>query len=574
MWYPYLDEIPKERTVVEVFGGYNHNLRIGEGEFYDMRNMSADDYPVISTRQKRGNYAATESAQGLISKDTLCYVDGDKLYVDNYAVEGLTLENSPKQLISMGAYIIILPDKKYVNTKDLTDFGNIEAETTTTGTVSFEMCTAEGESLENLTTSAAEPDQPQNADYWMDNSGGTLVLKQYSSSAAVWVSVTTTYVKITSPGIGKAFSQYDGVNIAGIKHPEELNASSVIWAKDDDWIVVVGILDASATQEEPVTVSRRMPNMDFVIEANNRLWGCRYGTALNGDVVNEIYASKLGDFKNWSCYMGVSTDSYAVSLGSDGQFTGAITHRGYPIFFKENCLHKVYGNYPANYQLQTTECRGVQRGCDKSLAIVNEVLYYKSTKAVVAYDGSLPVEISNALGNIQYFDAVAGGIGNRYYINMADADGKYHLFVFDTVLGTWHKEDNVRVKAFCACRNELYFIDEETGGIRSIRGNDEKPVDWMLETGDLGLSAPEKKYVSRIVLRLALERDAEVHLSIQYENDGRWQPLRSVVGTSFKSFPVQVRPQRCDHFRLRLEGVGGAKIYSIAKTTEQGSDVE
>ena len=158
-----------------------------------------------------------------------------------------------------------------------------------------------------------------------------------------------------------------------------------------------------------------MPKMDFIVESNNRLWGCRYGVANNGKVVNEIYASKLGDFKNWNCYMGASTDSYAASVGTDGQFTGAVTHLGYPIFFKENCLHKVYGNYPANYQVQTTSCRGVQKGSEKSLAIVNEVLYYKSQNGICAYDGSLPNEISAEFGDERYSGAVAASHNNKYY---------------------------------------------------------------------------------------------------------------------------------------------------------------
>ena len=59
----------------------------------------------------------------------------------------------------------------------------------------------------------------------------------------------------------------------------------------------------------------------------------------------------LGDFRNWQCFMGLSTDSYYGNLGTDGKFTGAITHMGYPLFFKENCLHKVYGDYPAQFQM-------------------------------------------------------------------------------------------------------------------------------------------------------------------------------------------------------------------------------
>ena len=202
-----------------------------------------------------------------------------------------------------------------------------------------------------------------------------------------------------------------------------------------------------------------MPNMDFIVESGNRLWGCKYGVAVNGQIVNEIYASKLGDFKNWNSFAGISTDSYAASVGTDGQFTGAITHLGYPIFFKENCMHKVYGNYPANYQIQTTACRGVQRGCERSLAIVNEVLYYKARSGVCAYDGSLPMEISSALGDEAYSNAVAGSLGNKYYISMVDSKKQWSLFVYDTLKGMWHREDSTRAIVFCNCRGDLYYID-------------------------------------------------------------------------------------------------------------------
>ena len=101
-------------------------------------------------------------------------------------------------------------------------------------------------------------------------------------------------------------------------------------------------------------------------------------------MVNELYACALGDFRNWNRFLGVSTDSYFVSLGSDGPFTGAIAQGGHPLFFKERCLHKVYGQIPANFQVQTNMCRGVQKGCEKSLAIVDEVLYYKSFSGICA----------------------------------------------------------------------------------------------------------------------------------------------------------------------------------------------
>lgn len=585
MKYPTLYEESNNREVVDVFKGYNHNLRIGDGEFFDMENMTSDFYPVLSPRAKRCVFPEAVNPQGIIAKDSLCYVDGTKFVINGYPVDiGLSTaaDECPKQLVSMGAYVIILPDKKWINTLDTTEFGNIEASVTTSTDVSFELCKIDGEAYSNTTVSATEPEAPANMDLWMDTSSKPYVLKQYSETASMWVTVATTYVKISSTGIGKPFEQYDGVTISGIldESLSDLNASMTIWEKGDDFIVVVGILDELVIQtaeEGSVTIKREMPAMDFVIESENRLWGCRYGIASNGEVVNEIYASKLGDFKNWNCFMGLSTDSYAASCGTDGQFTGAITHLGYPLFFKENFVHKVYGSYPANFQIQTTACRGVQKGCDRSLAIVNEVLYYKARSGVCAYDGSLPTECSYALGNEAYSDAVGGAHGNKYYISMLDSVGICHLFVYDTAKQMWHKEDHFHARAFCSCGGDLYAIDEDTGKIVSMLGigttSYEDSVKWMVQTGEIGISSPDMKYISRLTIRMAMDVGAKLHIYAQYDLDKEWIPVCDLVGTSLRSFSIPIRPRRCDHMKLRMDGEGMAKIYSITKTIEQGSEL-
>lgn len=595
MYYPTLEEIQTTRQMVDTFGGYNHNLRINDSEFYDMKNLTSTYYPVLSPRGQRGVYKTPESPQGMIAKDALCYVDGEDFVINENRVSmGLSTEASecPKKLISMGAYVIILPDKKYINTADLTDFGDIEASFSTAAPVKFTMCKLDGAEQDIAYTQSSEPSNPANMDTWLDTSKTPHSLKQYSASSGMWVSIATTYIKIESAGIGASFEVYDGVSISGLKGAltdnttgaviegetakqlSEIDGSMVIWAKGDDYIVVIGVLDTTQTISDSITVERRMPSVDFITESENRLWGCRYGTANNGDVVNEIYASKLGDFKNWNCFMGLSTDSYVASCGTDGQFTGAVTHLGYPLFFKENCLHKVYGNFPANYQIQTTSCRGVQKGCSDSLAIVNEVLYYKSRSGVCVYDGSLPAEISSVLGDEKYSDAVACSHGNKYYISMKDTSGVYHLFVYDASKGMWHKEDNTQVSSFCSCNNELYFI--ENGQIKTMFGSgdtDTTQVPWMAETGVIGTSMPDKKYISRLAVRMSLALGSRVYFYAQYDSAGEWEYICTMRGTTLRSFTVPIRPKRCDHFRLRIVGEGDAKIFSITKTIEQGSDV-
>jgi hypothetical protein len=546
-----------------------------------MENITGRFYPVLSPRTARGTFAEVNKPNGLINKDALCWVDGTKLYVNRAEVAGLTLTDDEKTLVSMGAYIIIFPDKKYVNTKDITDYGNLEAGFESVGTVTFEMCREDGTVYEGVISAPEEPTEPENMTLWMDTSTTPHSLLQYSSFSGSWVSVATTYVRISAANIARNFSAYDGVKVSGIAVSQlsDLNdQTSVIWGvhRDEendgagDYIVMVGILDEKATQEESIRISRTIPEMDYVIESKNRLWGCRYGLNANGDVVNEIYCSKLGDFKNWNVFLGISTDSYAASLGSDGEFTGAIDYLGYPCFFKENCLHKVYGSMPSDFQIQTTQLRGVQKGCHKSLAIVNEVLYYKARGVVVAYDGSLPVEISSALGEVQYSEAVGGVHRNSYWISMKDEEEKWHLFEYYTRSGMWFRQDSTKAEQFCAADNELYFICG--GEVKTMFGGTDEPVDWMVETGPVGMEMVDRKYVSRMTVRMSLSPGSTAAFFVRYDEEEEWSRLFSMTGTSMRSFTVPIRPHRCDHFRLRIVGKGDAKIYSIAKTIEQGSD--
>lgn len=591
MAYPRLRIQSSSRQMIDTFGGYNHNLRIGDGEFFDMKNMSSDDYPLLSTRKSRCVYTNAKAPAGMIAKDALCYVDGAD-FVFNGLHYDMDLNDEPKQLISMGAYVIILPDKKYFNTKDDTDFGKIEAKVVTNEPVTLSLCRVDGSAYTAEYIGGSAPEDPADGAMWIDTSSSPNALKQWSASSGKWVQIASTYVKIASTGIDAAFEVYDGITISGLAdkdlHTETgdriedtsqlaaLEGAAVVWDKGEDYIVVVGILSDTWTITDPVTVERRMPVMDYVIECGNRLWGCRYGTANNGQVVNEIYCSKLGDFKNWNCSMGISTDSWEGSVGTDGPFTGAIAHLGYPLFFKENHLHKVYISSSGAHQIADTACRGVQEGCSRSLAIVGEVLYYKARSGVCAYDGSLPTEISQALGSERYKNAVAGAYRSKYYISMQDAAGAYHLFVYDAAKGMWHREDDLQATDFCCCRDYLYCIEGGTGRILTMVGSGEQheeTVEWMVESGMIGLSYPDMKYISRLILRLSLPEQSQLSCYAEYDSSGRWKHLFTITGRGTKAFTLPVRPVRCDHMRLRLEGTGPMKLFSITKTVEQGSDV-
>ncbi len=573
MRYPVVPNVFARRQTIDVFGGYNHNLRIGEGEFYDMENLSSDRFPVLSPCGGWEVYAQGCATGGLINKDNLCWVDGTRFVVNHHPVEMNLSLDGKKQLISMGAYVIILPDKKWINTLDLTQFGDIEAYVATDTDVVFSLCDSNGESYEAFASGDMPPENPENLSLWVDTAATPYSLKQYSKTEESWISVAAPYVKIAAVGIGKPFMQHDGITLSGIVAPraENLNGSAVVWSRGDDFLVVAGILDCNTTQlaqEGSVVIQRQMPDMDFVVEAGNRLWGCRYGVSQDGTVVNALYASKLGDFKNWNCFMGIASDSWAAAVGTDGPFTGAITHLGFPLFFKEQALHKIYISPSGGHSVQDTACRGVKKGSGASLAIVNERVYYLSDGGVCVYDGSLPDICSQAFGDIPYSQGVAGAFGNKYYLAVVDSKEKRSLFVYDTAKGLWHRQAGFHVGDFCACRGQLFALDMDTDSILVMSENT-KAVRWMAQTGQFGLNLADRKYISRLNVNMRVEQDSEVRIFARFDEENRWHLLCTVRGGSVS---VPIRPRRCESMALRFEGQGVARIFAITKTIGQGSD--
>ena len=514
----------------------------------------------------------------------MAWADGGKLYYNGAEIVGLTLTEGEKQLVSMGAYLLIWPDKKYLNTKDLTDFGSLEASYESSGTVTYLLCGADGSPLSKV--SATKPEEPKGGEYWIDTTQTPHSLMMWSESSEMWIGVATVYTKIQAVGIGKPFQEGDGVEISGAAYGgdsdvvqaqfEELNGTKIIYAKDEDYIVVVGLIDLTYEQTEgTVTVKRAVPDMDYVCEAQNRIWGCKYGM-VDGKAVNELYCCKLGDFRNWRVYAGISTDAWAASVGSDGAWTGCANYLGYPTFFKENVIHRVAISAVGAHQVTETVGRGVQSGSFRSLCVVNEVLFYKSRTDVCAYDGSFPTSMGAALGEERYSGAVGGSFNGKYYLSMKDSGGAWHLFCYDAGKGMWHREDNTHAMCFAAMNDDLYYIDADTKKLMCVlgtQGTPETDLEWMAESGVIGYEYPDKKYLSRYNIRLQVENGGELRLYCQYDSDGRWEHAGTVRRRGTGTFTVPVIPRRCDHMKLRLEGKGVVRVFSIAKILELGSDV-
>lgn len=651
--YPTIQETARSQQVTDTFGGYNHNLKIPEGEFYEMENLCGDDYPLLATRKQRNTLqVSAENLQAMVSKgDALYYIAGYDpttktcgFYAGDEKVMDLAYDGGLKRFVSMGAYLLIWPDKVWYNTADGTH-GNIEKMfsaaagtyldhnlTSSSGPDGQEVydiyvlwyihpCSRDGkivyttganygekrvvvvDGIEYHYLNFVKPKEPKNGDAYIDRETRTPYI--YNGISKDWSAQDVPVMWLECKGIGSAFAPGDYIRVSGID-PGTYSGLNVgdnpsdgvyreVLVTGENYIVLDayapteahGIMNDTPPAEGYVKSAMDIPDMDYVIEAQNRLWGCKYGT-VNGKLVNEIYASALGRFDVWRKYAGVSTDSYAASIGSDGRWTGAVNYQGYPLFFKEDRIHKVYVSASGAHRIQEYTMRGVQPGGAKSLAVVNGVLFYKARDCVCAYDGSgAPTDVSeklnlNSLSRPGSTTSIAAAYRDKYYLylQMNTPPGS-RLLVLDTRRGAWYRE-NLPIGSITDFTEHLGSLLCAAGGIEEIAhdnqvseliGTEEGNVAWSCETGLIGYSTVEQKYVSRFNIRMSLARDAYMDVLVQYDSDGVWHNQGRIQGVGTRTFMLPVRPRRCDHFRIRLEGSGDVRIYSFAKIFEAGSDV-
>lgn len=530
----YAGRIGKRKQIA--FGGLNHNIGAGDGELWHMKNLTSDFFPLIASRARRWLYRRLNNPGGLFSWDGLCWVEGAKFYFRGEEKGQLT--EGKKFFASVGAYIVIFPDKCYYNV-DTGEFGSMEAK-------------------------------------W---SGTYLVFrdgKLYGEDAAA------NSIQCAGVDWNDYFRQGDAVTISGcVTHPEN-NKTIVIREIDGDKLYFYEnsfTLPAESEKEgygyaenTAMKVERTVPDLKYICENENRLWGCTDTT---------IYASKLGDIFNWNVYEGLDTDGFAVDTGSAGVFTGAVSYLGYPTFFKEDHIYKVYGSTPSNFEVMGSATLGLAQGCSDSLAIAGEVLFYMSRNGVMAYTGGIPQPLGSAFGQQRFQNAVAGSDGLKYYISMEDDNGQWGLFVYDTQTGLWHQEDEIHVTHFARWEGNLYMLNAEGeiwigGNVRYLPEGavEELSVAWCAEFTDFTEEDPNKKGISKIQIRLELEYGASAEVWLMYDSDGVWHRAGNAMGENTKrSYYLPVIPRRADHYRLKITGTGGCKIHSIVRETYSGSEL-
>ena len=605
-----MNEVSQNVEFVQSFTGYNHNLRCNQGQFYDMKNMTGDYAPVLSTRSLRTQLLVLQGApQALFCKDYVYYIQGGNIiwgmtsgttWVEKGRLTGVVASTGKKQIADIGAKVLIMPDKKVLNVSshtisDATFTHEDNSWTrivdnvsyTTYGKIKLTPCTMDGATVSYTAQSTAPSDTTV---YWLNT--GDKSVYQYSISSETWQKLASVYVKVepvleydanVGPGTDaqtwlnavktsiNGLNDYDTVNLTLEDFVDTygvIGGDEQIFHVGDGFFVIAGIV-ASATSYG-FTLKTQIPSMAYITSLNNRIWGC----SSDG---REIYACKLGDPTQWYNFAGLSSDSYAATVGSDGEFTGAAAYNNTVLFFKKDRMHKVMGTLPSNFQLAEYAVNGVASGSANSLCVVNGYLFYLGEERVMIYDGSLPQSCSDAFGDLRLHDGIAGQQMNKYYLSGKDAGNTYFHMVYDTETGQWWKEDDAVVEMSDTYFNNLYsvnYVKNDEGNMVHVLtkevGSYEGIMDWFVETGDLGLDSPFQKYITRVQLRMAFT--GSMYVDIAY-NGGLFERLYQKTSSTLTSYTVPIAVKRCDHFRLRIGGKGVAKIYSMGYNVESGSEI-
>lgn len=507
--------IGKSKSEIVAMRGINWSDQLQDGDLRDSMNLSARRYPYLTTRhgrarQKKNDTDYYAGGTALTAWGKLVAVEGTDLLYDGDVVGTVTA--GAKQFAVVNTKMVIWPDKVYLDMK--------------TRTVKPLAATVTG-------------------------------------SKAVF---TTSTMKVTGWGdLTESLAAGDAVTLSGCTTETDNNKDIVIKSLTADTITVQDKVFTAATEESTaIKLERKVPDMDYICESENRLWGC-------SNDAQTIYASSLGDPTNFNVFEGLSTDSYALAVGTEGDFTGCCKLTSSVLFWKETKLHKILGGYPSEYSLYTYDIEGLQAGCHKSLQVINEVLFYMGLHGVYAYSGGTPSLISANFGQRHFTEAVSGSDGDSYYLCVKEGSS-YHFLIYETRAGIWVKEDTTQAVDFARIGKDLYFMDGSGSVWLADSGEDEAGLEWLAQFTPFYETIQGRKTYSRLLLRVELPRGS--YLTAEVRCDGQpWRSCGKVVGRENDVVPLRIALNRCDKFEIRLQGKGPCTILSLLREFSVGSDV-
>lgn len=328
---------------------------------------------------------------------------------------------------------------------------------------------------------------------------------------------------------------------------------------------------------EALTFERKCPNLAYICAHNNRLYGVSneekatiYNTITQQyeEVKSRtLFASALGYPTRFYSFEGLTTDSYAVAIGGNGDFTGICEYSNAVLAWKEDAMFRLTGDYPAEYYLRNYVIDGVKDGAHGSLTVINEALYYLAPCGVMRYTGSTPALISYNLGMQSFGFGAAGRDRMHYLVSMRDEDGTWTLYSYDTVHGLWAVSGQEQATSICRDGDRALLC---VGGKLWRTAGGEETIQWEAEFPE----EDEGTFYKKRTRWIRMDADVQGSATVFYRaNDNAWQTLGTITncpGRRVHTFCVDAI--RGDRTKIRITGTGEWKLFALEREFVLGSE--
>ncbi len=624
MRFPVFSAVKRENRVLTGFGGYVHSANAGENTFYDMADMTSDGFPLLCARPLRKRWSVKNAPDGYFPDGRLILSDDEiqsveevsgravfctkrYVYADGEKIPGVTLEDiSPlkHRIAAFGRSFMVYPDGIFFE-PDSNGYTVKHAKyCMECPNALVSICDPVGNVLTADAYGDVLPEEGEDGGTFVVTGEGHSYIYTYSDGA--WSEPEEVYLTISASDIDRYAYNSEPVIINGLSGHNDRgviadHTSGSVRLRFESRLSSALLDCGGSLVVNLLQMKREMPELDFVCEHGNRLWGCRYGDDGKGGFVNEICASALGDATVWDSFEGISTDSYRVSLGCGGDFTGICSLGGDIVCFKENYIIRVTGSDPSDFYITTVPARGVEKGASPSLAVLNEKAFYRSESGITVYDGALPYIISESLGGLEYECRGAGRQRGKYYVAVKEKNGGNAVLVYDTARNMWHREsDTENIETFVPIDGQLFAVcnnktDDENvysfwcmlpaaNVIEDIFRStpidgaeydyiEETPPEWYVQTGNICAKTPGSRVVRCIGLHMEASKDAQICISVRCNNDNEFRRLCLLNRPDSGYFAVTLNTPRCDGFSLKISGKGGFTLHEMNIITEKSGEV-
>ena len=306
------------------------------------------------------------------------------------------------------------------------------------------------------------------------------------------------------------------------------------------------------------SIMHKVPPLEHVCVCRDRIWGT---------VGNEIYSCASGDLRNWYRYDNTSADSFHAEIGAVLHFTGIASYAGSVYFFTQEDVYRLYGTTPDAFSLVALGTYGIDESESRSFAVASQMMYYNSVVGPVRFDGNSSYLIGAPLGSNVPQNAVGAGVGSKYYLSSGN-----DLYVYDGQYGTWQVHSapmKVFDIGFFGGRAIVFggltaeYLDKKELEEASLFDN---VLNSTVEFADISEGGIYGVCPMEFTLLVWLGEQASLSLSIQCDG-GAWEQIYHTTEKGKHIHRVRYTPKsRCDYYRLRLEGIGEWRLYSLARS--------